>query len=219
MAYTVLFDWDGTLADTRQVIVTTFQQVVQEIGASASADFIERRIGTGAERTFKEILKADNKSFDEALIKRLLKRKIEAEIKLGDTVRLFPGALELLKALQGKTRVALASMNNRAVIEHLLDAMKIRDCFEVILTVDEVKKFKPNPEIFLKCAEKLEVEPKDCVVIEDSIFGVQAAHAAGMKCIAVLTGVYSKTELEIAQPSLIVNSLTMKKQILDFILK
>lgn len=218
MVYTVLFDWDGTLADTRQVIVTTFQQVVQEIGASTSSEFIERRIGTGAERTFKEILKANNKSFDEALIKKLLKRKIEAEIKLGGTVKLFPGALELLKALQGRTRIALASMNNSAVIEHLLDIMKIRDCFEVILTVEEVSKFKPDPEIFLKCAAKLRVKPKDCVVVEDSIFGVQAARAAGMKCIAVLTGVYSRAELKTAQPSLIVDSLMVKEQILDFIL-
>lgn len=218
MVYTVLFDWDGTLADTRQVIVTTFQQVVQEIGASTSTEFVERRIGTGAERTFKEILKANHKSFDEALIKRLLKRKIELEIQLSARAKLFPGALELLKALQGRTPIALASMNNRAVIEHLLDAMKIRDCFEVVLTVDEVSKFKPDPEIFLKCAAKLQAKPKDCVVVEDSIFGVQAARAAGMKCVAVLTGVYSKAELEKAQPSLIVDSLMEKEQILDFIL-
>lgn len=215
----VLFDWDGTLADTRQVIVMAFQRVVGEIGVSVNAEFIERRIGTGAEKTFKEILQAAGKPFDEALIKRLLARKIEAEISLTSRVKLFPGAIELLEALQGKTRIALASMNNRPVIEHLLESMKIHDCFEISLTVEEVNKFKPDPEIFLKCAAKLQVKPEECVVLEDSIFGVQAAHAARMKCIAVLTGVYSRAELATAKPGLIVDSLVAKEQILNFILQ
>jgi beta-phosphoglucomutase-like phosphatase (HAD superfamily) len=60
--------------------------------------------------------------------------------------------------------------------------------------------------------------PKECVVIEDSIFGVQAARNAGMECIAVLTGVYNRKELETAKPSLIVQSLTEKRKILKIIL-
>ncbi len=215
----VLFDWDGTLADTRQVVVTTFQKVIrEEVGYEVDREFIERRIGTGAAQTFKEILQKAQKPVTDESIKRLLVKKIETEISLSDQVKLFPGAIELLEALQGEVRLALASMNNRAVIEDLLDKMKIRNCFDVILTVEEVEKFKPDPEIFLKCATRLRFKPEECVVFEDSIFGVQAARNAGMDCIAVLTGVYSRKELEIAKPVLIVRSLTEINQILKHVL-
>jgi beta-phosphoglucomutase len=85
--------------------------------------------------------------------------------------------------------------------------------------VEEVSKFKPDPEIFLKTASKLRCPPEDCVVVEDSIFGVQAAKAAGMGCIGVLTGVYRREELETANPGLIVKSLMEKQRILDYIFK
>jgi beta-phosphoglucomutase len=215
----VLFDWDGTLADTRQVIVATFQQVSREVGVTVSAEFIERRIGTGAAQTFREILQTAGKHFDDTIIEKLLEKKIQAEMSMSSKVKLFPGALKLLEALQGKIRLALASMNNRAVIEDLLNALKIRDCFEVALTVEKVSKFKPDPEIFLNTASKLRCLPADCVVVEDSIFGVQAAKAAGMDCIAVLTGVYGRDELQTANPGLIVESLTEKQRILDFIFR
>lgn len=217
MPCAVLFDWDGTLADTRQVVVATFQSVVRDMGISIPAEFIERRIGTGAKRTFEEIFQEAKKPYDEALIRRLLAKKIETEISMNDSVKLFPGAKRLLTSLKKRTRVALASMNNRAVIENLLDTMKIGHLFEVVLTVEEVSKFKPDPEIFLKCAAKLQCNPKGCVVVEDSIFGVQAAKAARMSCVAVLTGVYSRKELEEAKPGLIVKSLAEKEQIFNFI--
>lgn len=215
----VLFDWDGTLADTRQVVVTTFQRVIrEEVDYEIDREFIERRIGTGAAQTFKEILQKAQKRVTNESIKRLLVKKIETEISLSDQVKLFPGAIELVEALQGKAKLALASMNNRAVIEDLLDKMKIRNCFDVILTVEEVEKFKPDPEIFLKCAARMGFKPEECVVFEDSIFGVQAARNAGMDCIAVLTGVYSRKELEIAKPILIVKSLIEIDQIMKRVL-
>ena len=219
MPRAVLFDWDGTLADTRQVVVATFQQVVQAIGITVSSEFIERRIGTGAECTFKEILQGAGKPFDEAFIKKLLAEKIKTEISMSQNVKLLPGALGLLEALHGKVRVALASMNNRPVIEQLLNSMQIKGLFEVVVTVEDVGNFKPDPEIFLKCAAKMQEKPEDCVVLEDSIFGVQAARAAGMDCVAVLTGVYSRAELETANPGLIVESLTEKEKILEFIFR
>src|SRR3972149_1606013 len=105
----VLFDWDGTLADTRKVILTSFQQALNTVHVQSDADYIERRIGIGAEQTFKEILQKAGKPFDDALIKRLMERKVQAEISLTGRVKLFPGAKELLQALQGKIKLALAS--------------------------------------------------------------------------------------------------------------
>jgi HAD superfamily hydrolase (TIGR01509 family) len=215
----VIFDWDGTLADTRQMVVASFQKVLSEVHCTISDEFIARRIGVGAAETFREILRTSRISFDEALIRFFMEKKIQAEIDLSSKVKLFSGAMELLASLHGKVKLALASMNNRAVIDHMLAMMNVRKFFDVVLTVDEVHNSKPDPEIFLKGALKLGCRPETCGVVEDSIFGVEAAKRAKMGCVAVLTGVYSREELEKANPDLIVNSLNEREAILDFVLQ
>jgi len=215
----VLFDWDGTLADTRQVVVASFQKALTSIHCTVSNEFIERLIGVGSAETFKEILRASKTSFDEPLIQSLVEKKIQNEINMGSKVKLFPGALELLEALQGKVKVGLASMNDRPVINHLLKTTGTKRFFEAVLTAADIAKSKPNPEIFLKCATSLGCEPRECLVVEDSIFGVEAAKTAEMGCIAVLTGVYSQGELEKAKPDLIVGSLRAQTSVLNLIFR
>jgi HAD superfamily hydrolase (TIGR01509 family) len=149
----------------------------------------------------------------------LVDLKIQAEIDLSDEIKLFAGAAELLETLKSKVKLGLASMNNRRVIDHLLKTTGTKRFFDAVLTAEEASKPKPNPEVFLKCALKLETKPEDCVVVEDSIFGVEAAKAGRMGCIAVLTGVYSRNELKKAKPDLIVDSLREKDAILKFILE
>ncbi len=132
-------------------------------------------------------------------------------------MKLFPGAKELLETLQGKVKMGLASMNNRSVITNLVEAKCLEKYFDVILTADSVSHSKPDPEIFLKTASGLKVDPEKCVVFEDSIFGVKAAKSGKMGCVAVTTGVYSARELEVAKPDLIVKTLK-DSRILPFIL-
>jgi beta-phosphoglucomutase len=214
----VIFDWDGTLADTRKAIVVSFQKALKEINLEVPTQYIERRIGIGASETFREILQAANRRVDEKIVKQLVERKSKVQIKLATEVELFEGARELLEALRGKVKVGLASMNNRSVIMHLLKINCITDYFETILTVEAVSHSKPNPEIFLKTASQLESSPQRSVVLEDSLFGVQAAKAAEMGCIAVTTGVYSRQELAVEKPDLIVRNLKDPK-ILKYILQ
>jgi len=216
MYQAVIFDWDGTLADTRQVIVTAFQTALSEINCNVSNEFIERRIGIGAADTFRDLLRSAKKQFDEKSIQHLIDRKSQVEIELTNQVKLFPGAKELLEALHGKIRMALASMNNRSVIIHLLKANNLEKYFNAVLTAESISHSKPDPEIFLKTAHKIKVNPEACVVIEDSLFGVKASKTARMSCIAVLTGVYSKQELERQKPNLIVKTLE-DSQIIPFI--
>jgi beta-phosphoglucomutase len=202
-----IFDWDGTLADTRIPIVVSFHRALKEVGLDVPSEYIERRIGIGASDTFREILRSQGRVVDEAVVKQLVARKSEIQVELADQVMLFPGAEALLASLQGQLHVALASMNNRTVISHLLQVKGLESCFEYVMTGDRVAHSKPDPEIFLKTAEALKVAPDRCVVFEDSIFGVKAAKAANMNCIAVTTGVYSQKELQKENPNLIVESL------------
>ena len=218
MFNSAIFDWDGTLADTRQVIVISFQKALDKISCQVNSEYIERRIGIGAAETFREILRSAKVPFDEKLIQQLVEWKIQLEIELTGQVKLFEGAKELLEALHGKVKMGLASMNNRAVIKHMLQANGIEEFFPVVLTAESISHSKPNPEIFLKTAQQLESRPERCVVLEDSIFGVKAAKSAGMGCIAVTTGVYSMQELEAEKPDLIVKTLKDPK-IVCFVLR
>jgi beta-phosphoglucomutase len=217
MFTTVIFDWDGTLADTRQVVVASFQKALSAVHCTISDEFIERLIGVGSAETFREILRASETSFGEELIESLVEKKIQNEIKMSGSVKLFAGVMDLLEALQGKVKLGLASMNDRAVINHMLKMTDIQRFFDVVVTAGDITKPKPNPEIFLKCALNLKSKPDKCVVFEDSIFGVEAAKTAEMGCIAVLTGVYSRRELKKANPDLIVDSLEEKNEIFNLI--
>ena len=213
----VIFDWDGTLADTLQVVVASFQKALNEVHCKISDTFIEPLIGIGSSGTFREILRASKVSFDDMLIKSLVKMKVQYEIEMSNRVKLFPGSIELLGALYGKVKLGLASMNNSAVINHLLEMTNTRRYFDTVITAGDVIKSKPDPEIFLKCASRLGSKPDRCAVVEDSIFGVEAAKTAKMGCIAMLTGVYSKEELNKANTDVIVNSLKEIYEILNFI--
>ena len=213
----VIFDWDGTLADTRRVVVASFQKALSVVHCKISGAFIERLIGVGSAETFREILRFTKVPFDETLIKSLVEKKIQNEIKISNEVKLFNGSLNLLETLHGRIKLGLASMNDHEVINHLLKMTDTARFFTVVVTADGIINPKPHPEIFLKCALRLRSSPDKCVVIEDSVFGVKAAKAAKMGCIGVLTGVYSREELKKANADLIVDSLNEKGEILKFI--
>ena len=215
----VIFDWDGTLANSRQVVVASFQKAISNVYRKISDEFIERRIGVGSAETFREMLSVSGSSFDEALISDLVEKKVQNEIEMSSKVKLLAGASELLETLKGKVKTGLASMNDRPVINHMLETKNMKRFFDIVVTADDIVYSKPDPEIFLACATQLGSKLGKCVVVEDSIFGVEAAKTAKMGCIAVLTGSYNKNELERAKPDLIVDSLKEKCEILNFIFR
>ena len=213
----VIFDWDGTLADTKKAVVESFKKVLGEVGCTVSDEFIERRIGTGTSKTLEDVLRYCKITFDDEMLEKLVRKKVRLQTELFEIVNLFEGATELLDALHGRIRIALATMSSRKVIDKLLLEKGIEKYFDVVVTADEVHKPKPDPEIFLVSAIKLNVDPEDCLTVEDSIFGVKAAKAARMKCIAIPSGAYTKEELKNENPDLLVNSIIEKEKILDFI--
>jgi HAD superfamily hydrolase (TIGR01509 family) len=215
----VIFDWDGTLADTKRVVVVSFRKVLAEVGCVVDGEFIERRIGTGTRKTLEDALEHCRIVLDEEALETLIRRKVRLQADLSNLVDLFDGVIVLLDALHGSIEVALATMSSRKVIDKLLSEKKIDKYFDLVITSDEVLKPKPDPEIFLVCATKLNVSPKNCVTVEDSIFGVKAAREAGMKCIAIPSGAYNKDELKEENPDLLIDSITEKEKILDFVFK
>ncbi len=97
---------------------------------------------------------------------------------------LFEGVKETLEKLKGKFKIALATSSQKYFVEIVLKRFKIEKYFNILVTADDITKGKPDPEIFLKTARLLEMEPSSCVVVEDSIAGMKAAKRAGMLLIA-----------------------------------
>ena len=212
----VIFDWDGTLADTKKAVVESFQTVLTEIGCIITDEFLERRIGTGTRKMLEDALDKCDITFNREMLEELARKKIKLQTELSESVTLFEGAATLLDALY-RVKIALATMSSRPVIDKLLTEKQIKKYFNVVITADEISKPKPDPEIFLVAATKLNFPPQHCIVLEDSIFGVKAAKKAKMKCIAIPSGAYTKKELKKQKPDLLIDSLTQTQTILNFI--
>lgn len=215
----VIFDWDGTLAKTKEIVLQSFHKALDELSIEVDERLIPSLLGNSAKEIFINVLRNSEIGFNEKTIKKLVEKRIKAELELSSCVELRDGAFDLLNELKGKIKLALATMNNKQVIELMLNSCGFSRFFDITLSADEVSKPKPEPDIFLKCASQLGIDPSVIVVIEDSKFGVRAAKKANMKCIAVLSGVSKKKELEGENPDLIVDSIEEKEEILKFIFR
>ncbi|MDH5438457.1 MAG: HAD family hydrolase, partial [Candidatus Bathyarchaeota archaeon] len=173
-------------------------------------------IGTGTRKMLEDALDKCDITFNREMLEELARKKIKLQTELSESVTLFEGAATLLDALY-RVKIALATMSSRPVIDKLLTEKQIKKYFNVVITADEISKPKPDPEIFLVAATKLNFPPQHCIVLEDSIFGVKAAKKAKMKCIAIPSGAYTKKELKKQKPDLLIDSLTQTQTILNFI--
>jgi HAD superfamily hydrolase (TIGR01509 family) len=94
------------------------------------------------------------------------------------------GVIKLLQRLKKRgIKLAIGSSSHKRLITHVLERLNIKTLFDSIVSAEDITNSKPNPEIFLKSAEKLAVSPAECCVVEDAALGIEAAKRAGMKCI------------------------------------
>lgn len=182
MISTVIFDLDGLLADTEGLHCQAYQMAMAEHDiALKQADYAEHWVRNGL--GIADWVGRHNLAID-PLALRLRKSEHYLDL-LNSSLRPMDGALELLAGLHGKLRFALASSSYRDAIDGVLAGLDIAHYFETIVSGLDVPRVKPFPDIFLKAAEQLAVEPAECIVLEDAEKGVVAAALAGMRCIAV----------------------------------
>ncbi len=117
-------------------------------------------------------------------------------------LKLLPGLDDFLReSYQAGIKMAIGSAAIMFNIDFVLDGLNIRNYFQVLVSADDVKKSKPDPETYLKCSEALHMDPADCIVFEDAPKGVESALNAGMKCV-VLTILHEENEFP-ASPDII----------------
>jgi beta-phosphoglucomutase len=122
-----------------------------------------------------------------------------------DNIKALPGVVDLIQSLAAvKIQLALVSSTPRENIELITKTLGIKKYFSLFINGDDVKEGKPSPQAFLLAANKLGVAPKNCVVMEDAVVGVQAAKRAGMSCIAIANTYHRE---DISEADIVVNSL------------
>jgi beta-phosphoglucomutase len=187
MIQAFIFDLDGVLTDTAEYHFLAWKQLATQIGIEFSRADNELLKGVDRMGSLELILQLGQKqlSLDDKLM--LAEQKNTEYLKLVETMSpadLFPGVLPLfssLKAAGVKTALASASKNAALVLQKLC----IPDLFDYVADSNRIKNGKPDPEIFLTCAQALGVAPERCIGVEDAPAGVTAIKAAGMYALGI----------------------------------
>jgi beta-phosphoglucomutase len=185
-ATAVIFDMDGVLLDSGVHHRDAWRALLADLGLEPAPDFWRRTIGRPAEEAVSHLLERPVAP-DEAVA--LARRKREHYARLAargmQAVAGAPAFVDTLVA-EGVPR-AVATSASRHDVETLLTEIGVRAHFEVVITADDVRWGKPNPEVYLRAAEGLGLPPRRCLVFEDSVVGVHAARNAGMRVIGLAT--------------------------------
>jgi beta-phosphoglucomutase family hydrolase len=199
----VIWDMDGVLADTAPHHLRAWQETFARRGINfTEADFM-RGFGVRNDAIIRNVL---GEQTTDAEIETIAREK-EATFRriIGKDVKPLPGALELVRALYEKgVKMAIASSTVIENIRLIVGSLGIEKYFKAVITGHDVTKGKPSPQVFLAAAQRLGVEPQNCLVFEDAVAGVKAAKSAGMHCVAI-TSTHPREKL--AEADLVVDSL------------
>lgn len=183
----LLFDLDGVIVDTAKYHYVAWKELANELGIEFTLEDNERLKGVSRIQSFKIILEigAREMPIEEQEIYCTKKNEIYLSyISKLTKEDILPGVKEFLTdaKLKGyKIALGSASKNSRVILEKI----GIIDMFDVIIDGTKVAKAKPDPEVFTKGAEALGLSYRDCIVFEDAVAGIEAAHAAGMKAVGI----------------------------------
>lgn len=178
----LIFDCDGTLADTMPAHFRAWTAVTRRYGL----EFPERRFyelgGVPSHRIAALLAQEQGKTID---ADKLAREKEEAFLEHLPAIQPVAAVVALAKSAAGRLPMAVASGGFRPVITQVLAQLGILELFQAVVTAEDTARHKPEPDVFLEAAKRLGVEPKWCAVYEDTDIGLEAARRAGMAAIDV----------------------------------
>ena len=200
----VLFDFDGILVDSEPMHHRAFTEVLDPLGMGFTwGEYVETYMGFDDRDAFREAFRAKGIDLDDANLAKLVAAKSEAFLRgLRDGVTAYPGAVSLVESLRAACRpLALCSGALRSDIDPILARLGVARCFDVIVSADEVRRSKPDPEsytlAFARLSERyapLLTVPGKSIAVEDTPAGIRSAKGAGLRVLAV-TNSYGAGEL------------------------
>lgn len=190
-----IFDLDGTVLDNEDEYGAAFKKVLKSLGKNVKTNYPHVG-GIGVKENWPGLIKKyhikTKETFDE-----LAAETQKEYIKLLPKVKIKKGFAIFVRELkESGIKTALATSNVWYILEKVFDALTIENFFDSVTTGEEVVNKKPEPDLFLAAAAKLDVAPEECLVIEDSASGVEAARRAKMKVIAIARDTRHAKELK-----------------------
>lgn len=183
----LLFDLDGVIVDTARLHYRAWKRLADELGIPFTKQDNERLKGVSRLQSLEIVLSIGKRVVPAAEKERLCDRKNRWYLESIGTLTpsdLLPGALDFLRLVRSRgrrTALASASKNAPAIVGRL----EIAEHFDTVVDGSQIHRTKPDPEIFLVCAERLKLPRANCVVFEDAVAGIEAAHAAGMPAVGI----------------------------------
>lgn len=178
----LIFDCDGTLADTMPLHLDCWQRAMRELGGDITPAEFWGWAGVPTKPIIEMLNKRHGYGIDPERGAELKERYYIEAVHRVEPIR---EVVEVVEHYRGKLPMAVATGGQLFVVTQTLQTIGIMNCFEAIVTADDVARGKPAPDIFLEAARRLAAPPEHCVVFEDADNGVTAATAAGMKCVDV----------------------------------
>ncbi|WP_166967290.1 beta-phosphoglucomutase [Yeosuana marina] len=182
-----IFDLDGVIVDTAKYHFLAWKKLANSIGVDFTEIQNEQLKGVSRIESLQKILKWGNKTLSEAEFNRLMSMKNEDYLSYIDKMNrseILPDVTKILDFLiENNQPIALGSASKNA--PEILNKVNLFNQFNAIVDGNAVTKAKPDPEVFLKAAEAIQIKPEDCIVFEDSVAGIQAANAANMISVGI----------------------------------
>lgn len=183
MITAVIFDMDGVIADSEYFNVKAKHIQLQQAGVEVDWHYHDKFLGTTHEFMWTEMKKEFGLKEE---VPYYINQWVEVRKKLieEEGLKPMPGVVDLIRELKEQDlKLAVASSSLKEDIMENMNLFGITDCFDAFVSGSECENGKPDPEIFLRAAEAIGKKPDECIVVEDSTAGVQAAKSAGMFCI------------------------------------
>lgn len=185
----VLFDMDGVVTDTMPIHFDSWRAVFEPYGVTVSKMDVYIREGLKSPQMARQIAADKSRSFSDIEIENIVTKKSALfERTAGDKAQAFEGVKETLKMLRGNgIKTALVTGSSSKSAKTVIKKAGLEGLFDVIVTGDDTKKGKPDPEPYKKAIEKLGVNRLNCIVIENAPLGIKAAKAAGVDYVIAVT--------------------------------
>lgn len=198
----IVFDFDGVIADSEPLHLRAFQQALAEEGIELTAqEYYTRYLGFDDVGAFEAVARDRGVPMTDRTVTALVARKGGyLQQMMHDGSVLFPGASEFIREAAGAVPIAIASGALRPEIDEIVTGAGLTDLFSVIVAAGDTPQSKPSPAPYLLAFERLReaagaaLDPRRCVAIEDSRWGLESAQGAGLRCVAV-TNSYPAHEL------------------------
>lgn len=176
-AKALIFDLDGTLADTMPVHFLAYKNILVKYGIDFTPEIFGTLAGIPAVGTIRKLNELFGTNMDPEVIGHF--KELEYE-KIMDKMKPIAPVVSLAKKYYGKLPMAVGTGGYKRLAWKTMEIIGLENYFDILVSNEDVAYSKPHPETFLKCAKKLGVEPELCQVFEDGDLGIQAAKAAGM---------------------------------------